>query len=133
VTNYVADSLNHCSSCFYYFFQTCHPLVTILKDALRGGTAAGFAVLDSQIGGGGPFWSGEGECNYRIIDRKDRSKQQYDKDSQVIDLSNEGFEQPSDEDVQGNVLVMRRMDIDGKNDIKQRPNKEDAKPAVEQE
>jgi hypothetical protein len=51
----------------------------------------------------------------------------------VIDSNDEDFEQPSDEDSQGNVLSIRIMDIDGEDDIKQTPNKKDAKSAVKLE
>jgi hypothetical protein len=69
----------------------------------------------------------------RRKDREDPHKQQFDEDGQVIDLSDDGFEQPSDEVAQGNVLSIPRMDIDGEDDIKQMPNKEDAKPAADKE
>jgi hypothetical protein len=42
----------------------------------------------------------------------------------LIDSSDEDFEQPSNEEAQGNVLSMRRMDIDGEDDIKQTPNQQ---------
>jgi hypothetical protein len=51
----------------------------------------------------------------------------------VIDSSDEGFEQPSDEDAQGNVLTMRQMDIDREDGTTQTPNKQDAKPEAEEE
>jgi hypothetical protein len=75
----------------------------------------------------------EGEKDYRRTDRKYRHKQQFDEDGEVIDLINKDFEQPSDEDHQGNVLSLSRMDIDGEDDNKQTPNKEDAKLTVEEE
>jgi hypothetical protein len=42
----------------------------------------------------------EGEKNYRRIDRKDRNKQQFDENGEVVDSSDEDFEQPSDKDTQ---------------------------------
>jgi hypothetical protein len=48
-------------------------------------------------------------------------------------LSDRDFEQPSNEDAQGNVISMRRMDIDGEDDIRQTPNKEETKAAAEEE
>jgi hypothetical protein len=42
---------------FYYYFQAVYDFFAILDDALRGGTAAGFAVKDSQIDGCNPFGS----------------------------------------------------------------------------
>jgi hypothetical protein len=48
----------------------------------------------------------------------------------VIFLRYEDFEQPSDEDAQGNVLMMRQMNIDGVDDTTQTPDKQDAKPAA---
>jgi hypothetical protein len=75
----------------------------------------------------------EGDKIYRRRDREDRHSEQFDEDHQVIDLSNKGFEQPLDEDAQGKIASMRRMDIDREDDIKQTPNKEDAKPAAEEQ
>jgi hypothetical protein len=51
----------------------------------------------------------------------------------VIDLSDKGFEKPAGEDAQGNILAIRKMEIDGEDDIKQTPNKQDANPAAEEE
>jgi hypothetical protein len=75
----------------------------------------------------------EGEKNYQRIDTKDRNKQQFDEDGEVIDSSDEDFEQPSDEDAQGNALSMRIMDIDREDDTTHIPNKGDAKPSAEEE
>jgi hypothetical protein len=75
----------------------------------------------------------EGEKEYRITDRKYRNKQKFDEDGEVINSSDEDFEQPSDKDSQGNALSIRRMDIDGEDDINQTPNKEDTQSAVESE
>jgi hypothetical protein len=75
----------------------------------------------------------EGDKIYRRINRKDQNNQQFDEDSRVIHSSDEYFGQPLDEDAQGNVLTMRQMDINGEYDTKQTPNKQDAKPAAEEE
>jgi hypothetical protein len=75
----------------------------------------------------------EGDIIYQRINRKYGNKQQFDKDGQVIDSSEEDFEQPSDENAQGNVLTMHQLNIDGVDDTKQMPNKQDAKTAAEEE
>jgi hypothetical protein len=51
----------------------------------------------------------------------------------VIDSSEEDFEQPLDENAQGNVLTMRQMNIDGVDNTNQNPNKQDTKPASKEE
>jgi hypothetical protein len=51
----------------------------------------------------------------------------------VIYSSNNGFEQPSDENAQGDVLSIPRMDIDEEDNIKHTPNKADAKPSADKE
>jgi hypothetical protein len=51
----------------------------------------------------------------------------------VIDSNNEDFEQPWDEDAQGKVLSMRRMDIDEEDDINKMLNKKDYKQEAEEE
>jgi hypothetical protein len=42
----------------------------------------------------------KGEKIYRRINRKDRNKQNFDEDGEVIGLTDEDFEQPLDEDAQ---------------------------------
>jgi hypothetical protein len=46
----------------------------------------------------------EGEKLFRRTDREDRHKQHFDEDGQVIDSSDDSFEQPSKENAQGKVL-----------------------------
>jgi hypothetical protein len=75
----------------------------------------------------------EWEKIHRIINRKDRHKQQFDEDSEVIDSSDNGFQQPSDEDAQGNVLTTEELALTKMNDSHRTPNKQDAKPAAELE
>jgi hypothetical protein len=48
----------------------------------------------------------------------------------VIVSREDGFEQPLDKDAQGNVLSIPRIDIDGEDDVRQTPDKADAKPEV---
>jgi hypothetical protein len=67
----------------------------------------------------------KGDKNYRRINRKYQKKQQFDGDGEVVDSSEEDFEQPSDEDAQGNVLSMHKMNIDGVDNTNQTPNKQD--------
>jgi hypothetical protein len=75
----------------------------------------------------------EGDKLYRRRDRENRYKQQFDEDGQVIDFSDDGFKQPLDKDIQGNVLSIHTMDINGEDDITQTPNKEDTTPAADKE
>jgi hypothetical protein len=56
-----------------------------------------------------------------------------EEDGQVINSNNNGFEQPSDEDVQWNILLICRMDIDKEYAVKQMLNKEYAKSAADEE
>jgi hypothetical protein len=66
---------------------------------------------------------------YQRKDRRDRHKHHLDLDEKVVNSSDDGFEQPSDEDAQGNVISIHKMDIDAEDDITQMPNKADAKPS----
>jgi hypothetical protein len=83
-----------------------------------------FTNLDNNI----PCY--EGDKNYRINNRKDRNKQQFDADGEVIDSINDGFQQPPDEDEQGNVLTMDELAPTKMNDSHRTPNKQDAKPSA---
>jgi hypothetical protein len=51
----------------------------------------------------------------------------------VINPSDKDLEQPLDEDAQGNVLVMRQIKINGVDNNNQMTNKQDVKPATEEE
>jgi hypothetical protein len=68
----------------------------------------------------------ESEKIHRRINRKDRHKQQFDEDGKVIDSSDDGFQQPSDEDAQGNVLTMEELALTKTNNSHHTPNKQDA-------
>jgi hypothetical protein len=75
----------------------------------------------------------ESEKIHRQINRNDRHKQQFDEDGKVIDSSDDGFQQPLDEDAQGNVLTEEELALIKMNDSHRTPNKQDAKPAAETE
>jgi hypothetical protein len=70
---------------------------------------------------------------HRKINRKDRHKQQFDEDGDVINSSDDDFQQPSDEYAQGNVLTAEEQTLIMMNDSHQTPNKEDTKPAAKPE
>jgi hypothetical protein len=74
----------------------------------------------------------EGEITYRIINRKDRNKQQFDEDDEVIDLSDDGFKQPSDEDEQGNALTTDKLAPSRMDNSNCTPDKQYGKLASEQ-
>jgi hypothetical protein len=63
----------------------------------------------------------------------DRHKQQFDKDGDVVTSSDEKFQQPSDEDAQGNLLTAEEHNIIMMNDSHRTPNKKDTKPASKPE
>jgi hypothetical protein len=75
----------------------------------------------------------EGEKIHRIINRKDWHKQQFDADGEVIDSRYIGFQQPSDEDEQGNVLTTDELAPTKINESHRTPKKQNAKPAAEPE
>jgi hypothetical protein len=75
----------------------------------------------------------ESENIHRRINRKDQHKQQFDEDGEVIDSSEDDFQQPSDEDAQGNVLTEEERALIMTNDSHQTPNKEDTTPAADPE
>jgi hypothetical protein len=68
---------------------------------------------------------------HQRINRKDQHKQQFEEDGEVIDPSNYGFQQPPDEDAQGNVLTEEERALIKMNDSHRTPNKEGTKPAAE--
>jgi hypothetical protein len=75
----------------------------------------------------------EGDKIYQRVNRKDRNKQHFDEDGEVVDLSDDEFKQTSDEDAQGNVLTMSQLIINGKDNSNHTPDKQDAKPAAKEE
>jgi hypothetical protein len=75
----------------------------------------------------------ESEKIHQRINRKDLHKQQFDEDGKVIDSSDDGFQQPSDEDAQGNVLTEEEIALIKMNNSHSTPNKQDEKPAAEPE
>jgi hypothetical protein len=75
----------------------------------------------------------ESDKIHRRINIKDLHKQQLDADGEVIDLSDDGFQQPSDEDEQGNVLTTDELAPPNMNDSHHTPNRQDAKLAADPE
>jgi hypothetical protein len=63
---------------------------------------------------------------------KDQHKQQFDEDAEVIDSSADSFQQPSDEEAQGNVLTEEKLALIKMNDSHRSLSKQDAKLAAEQ-
>jgi hypothetical protein len=53
----------------------------------------------------------ESESIHRRINRKDRHKQQFDEDGDVVNSSDDDFLQPSDKDAQGNVLTAEEQTL----------------------
>jgi hypothetical protein len=75
----------------------------------------------------------EAEKTHQRINKKDKNKQQFDKDGEVIDSSDDGFKQPSDQDEQGNVLTTDKLVLNGMDKSNYTLDKQDTKPAAEQE
>jgi hypothetical protein len=75
----------------------------------------------------------ESEKIDRQINRKDQQNQQFDEDGEDIDSIDDGFQQPSDEDAQGNVLTEEELALTEMNESHRTPNKQDAKPEAEPE
>jgi hypothetical protein len=75
----------------------------------------------------------KGYRTYRRINRKDSNKQQFDEDGELINSSNEDFEQPSDEDAQGKVITMRQINIARVENTNHTPHKQDSNPAAAEE
>jgi hypothetical protein len=69
----------------------------------------------------------------RRINRKDSHKQQFDEDDEVIDSSDDGFQQPLGKDAQGNVLTEEELALTKMNDSHHTPNKQDPQPAANPE
>jgi hypothetical protein len=72
----------------------------------------------------------EGDLLDRQINRNDRNKEQFDKAGDDVDSSDGGCMQPSDEELQGNVLAEEEQAIIKMNDSHRTPNKEDTTPAA---
>jgi hypothetical protein len=51
----------------------------------------------------------------------------------VVNSIDDNFEQPSDEDSQGNVISIDKMDVNTEDDVNKIHNKVDAKPTNEEE
>jgi hypothetical protein len=75
----------------------------------------------------------ESEKIYRRINIKDRHKERFDEDGEVIHSRNDYFQQPSDEDAQEIVLTEEERALITMNDSHRTPNKEDTKPAAKPE
>jgi hypothetical protein len=73
------------------------------------------------------------EKNHQRISRKDRNKQKFYEDNEVVDSSNNGYMQPSDEYEQGNVLTTDELALNKMDNSNFTPDKQDTKPAAEQE
>jgi ssDNA-binding replication factor A large subunit len=73
------------------------------------------------------------EKKHQKINRKYRNKQQFDEDGEVIYSSDNAFKQPPDEDEQGNVLTMDELATNRMYKSNCTPEKQDTKPAAEQE
>jgi hypothetical protein len=69
----------------------------------------------------------------RRINRNYRNKQQFDEAGDIVNVSEDNFMQPSDEDAQGNVLTEEELASIRMSDSHQTPNKEDSKPAAQPE
>jgi hypothetical protein len=75
----------------------------------------------------------ESEKIHKWINIKYQHNQQFDEDDKVLDSSDDGFQQPSDKDAQGNVLTEEEWALIKMNDSHRTPKKEDTKPAAEPE
>jgi hypothetical protein len=64
---------------------------------------------------------------HQRINRKDQHKQQFDENGDIINPRDDDFQQPSDEDAQGNVLTAEEQTLIMMNDSHRTPNKEDTK------
>jgi hypothetical protein len=72
----------------------------------------------------------ESEMIHRQINRKDQHKQKFDEDGDAINSSDDYFQQPSDEDSQGNVLTAKTQTLIMMNDSNRNPIREDTKPST---
>jgi hypothetical protein len=75
----------------------------------------------------------KGDSLDRQININDSNKEQFDVAGDVVNSSDDGFMQPSDEDPQGNIRMEEEQPIIKMNDSHQTPNKEDTKPAAQPE
>jgi hypothetical protein len=70
----------------------------------------------------------EDDALYRKIDREDKNKLQFDLTENVVNSSDDGSEQPSDEDSQGNVFSINKIDVNTEEDVSKAPHKAYTKP-----
>jgi hypothetical protein len=75
----------------------------------------------------------DGDTKDRRIYRRDRNKHQLDEDGETINSTDDEFMQPSDEDVQGNVLPDEEIERKRMAAAQQTPSKEDSKPEAQSE
>jgi hypothetical protein len=75
----------------------------------------------------------EGVSLYRQINRNDRNKEHFEEAGDIVNSSDDGFMQPSDEGPQGNVLTEEEQAIIKMNDSHRTPSKKDTKPAAQPE
>jgi hypothetical protein len=75
----------------------------------------------------------EGDALDRKIYRKDCNKQQLNEEGDLVKSSDDEFIQPSDEDVQVNVLTEEELTINRMSDVHRTPIKKDSKPAAKPE
>jgi hypothetical protein len=75
----------------------------------------------------------EGEKKYQRINRKDKNKQKFDEDGEVIDSSDNGFKQPLDEDEQGGVLMADKLAPNRMDNSSCTPDKQYTKSSADQE
>jgi hypothetical protein len=73
----------------------------------------------------------EGDTKDRRIYLRDRNKHQMDEDGEPINSTDDEFMQPSDEDVQGNVLPYDELKRKRAAAAQKTPIKEDSKPAAQ--
>jgi hypothetical protein len=62
--------------------------------------------------------------------RKYQHNQKFDKEGEAIDSSDDSFQQPLDEDAQGNELTEEELALTQINDSHRTPGEQDAKPAA---
>jgi hypothetical protein len=75
----------------------------------------------------------EGDALDRRININNRNKDKFDEAGDVVNSSDDSFMQPSDEDLQGNVLMEEELASIKMINSHRTPNKEDTKPAAQPE
>jgi hypothetical protein len=78
-----------------------------------------------------PYYDGD-TCDRRIY-RQDCNRNQLNEDRETVNLTDDEFVQPSDEDVQGKVLTEEELIRKRMSDVHRTPRKEDSKPAAQPE